>query len=130
MTFRSWKSRYCGIEELVGKTLTGIEKIDNDKLLFTTDKGAIYRMFHEQDCCEIVEIEEIIGDLDDLVGTPIGFAEAASGSNETGKYGDTSTWTFYKLATVKGHVTLRWLGSSNGYYSESVEFVCQKEADA
>ncbi|WP_458249914.1 hypothetical protein [Bacillus paranthracis] len=30
---------------------------------------------------------------------------------------------------MKGYVTLRWLGESNGYYSESVDFVQLENED-
>ena len=120
-------------DELAGKTLTEIENRDNRELLFTTSDGEIYRLYHSQDCCEDVSIEDICGDLKDLIGEPILLAEEIihePGKNPEGvnipKYQDFFTWTFYKLATNKGSVTIRWYGESNGYYSESVNFEKRK----
>ena len=112
---------YLNVDVLLGKTLLKIENKDNEELLFHTTDGEIYKMYHDQDCCESVGIEEIIGDLDDLINYPITMAEESSQEGES-DWGS-QTWTFYKFATNKGYVTIRWLGESNGYYSESVEFV-------
>ena len=116
-----------GIEVLKDKVLSNIEKIDNDELYFHTDNGEKYKMHHYQDCCESVWIEDIIGDLDDLLGEPILMAEEVSEDDPDAS--ESGTWTFYKLATIKGYVTIRWYGSSNGYYSESVDFYKIDEDD-
>lgn len=110
--------------DLKGKTVLDIDK-SSDEITFVTDSGK-YKMYHSQDCCESVSIDEIHGDLDDLIGSPILLAEeVTSGENPPGvtkDYQDSFTWTFYKLSTINGSVTIRWYGSSNGYYSESVSF--------
>ena len=57
-------------EILKGKTLKDIQRGDRE-LAFVTDGGETYRMCHLQDCCEDVYIEDICGDLDDLIGSEI-----------------------------------------------------------
>ena len=116
-------------EELVGKTLTSIAHIKESQrwcehIVFTADDGKEWRMWHDTDCCESVEVEDISGNLADLIGSPILMAEEVTSKEGTAKeaYDDSFTWTFYKLATVKGSVTIRWYGTSNGYYSEKVSF--------
>ncbi len=120
-----WYDQIGKIEDMVGKTFTSIEN-KGDELLFHCEEGT-FRFFHDQDCCESVCIDDIVGDLDDLVGTPLLSAEEVSNSGLSAKsqYEDSFTWTFYKFATVKGYVDVKWYGSSNGYYSESVnlEFI-------
>ena len=57
-------------ESLKGKTLVDV-KVNIDTIEFETDKGEKYEMFHDQNCCESVSIEEIIGDMKDLLNVPI-----------------------------------------------------------
>lgn len=112
-------------EDLKGKTLQSITHTE-DTMTFTDTEGTQYQLYHYQDCCENVTIEDIIGDLDDLIGTPILKAEENTSNDNpediTKEYQESFTWTFYNLATIKGYVTIRWYGESNGYYSESVDF--------
>lgn len=111
------------VSELQGKTLTDIKNYSNEELVFTTSEGERYLMFHKASCCEEVYLDDICGDLEDLLGSPLVEAEEVSGEEpEVGDSYKSYTWTFYKFRTMKGSVTLRWFGSSNGYYGESVNF--------
>jgi hypothetical protein len=112
---------------LQGKIITKIEKSeDNYELTFTLDNNKKYLLSHNQDCCESVYIEDICGDLDDLLNSPILLAEEINNVNRKpveNDCGGSWTWTFYKLSTIEGSVTIRWYGTSNGYYSEDVDFI-------
>jgi hypothetical protein len=113
------------ISELVGKTLKEVKHqdlggYDGERIDFITEDDEVYRMTHFQSCCESVYIEDINGDLQDLVGTPI--LHASEDSNETNDRCDLVGWTFYNIRTIKGSVNIRWNGSSNGYYSIDVDF--------
>jgi hypothetical protein len=117
-----------GIDALLGKTLTRAEVRNEDtEITFEAEDGSCFLMYHYQDCCESVYVESVVGDLSDLIGSPILQAEEVvqmSGDDASleGRGDESFTWTFYKLATIKGSVTIRWYGGSNGYYSESVTF--------
>lgn len=118
-------STSLAFSSLVGKTLTHVIN-EGDKIVFIVSPTETYKLEHWQDCCEYVSVESIVGDLSDLIGAPLLKAEEVSGETpadykfefEPASY----TWTFYKLATIKGYVDIRWLGTSNGDYSEAVNF--------
>jgi hypothetical protein len=151
-----WDDEDVAFSTLLGKTLTKAEVSSNgEEIVFETTDGERFIQYHSQDCCESVRVEDVAGDLSDLIGSPILLAEETSSSG-TADYDwskddspkvatgwpegipvpeylpDSFTWTFYKLATIKGSVTIRWLGKSNGYYSEEVSMrkVTQSDKEA
>lgn len=112
---------YPNINEMIGLTFTRVRTNEHrDELYFECADGTQFRFYHDQGCCESVSIEEIIGDLSDVENSPLLMAEEVVSSQEEPENYESCTWTFYKFATVKGYVTVRWLGTSNGYYGEGV----------
>ena len=112
-----------GLDMMRGKTFAKVVA-DGDEMLFETAHGERFVFGHDQDCCESVYIEDITGDIEDLVGEPLLLVEEVSGETPADfdpDAHDSYTWTFYKFATRKGYVDVRWLGESNGYYSERVD---------
>lgn len=119
-----WMGANKGLNRMVGQVFDRVEA-NGEELVFENETEK-YVFYHEQGCCESVQIEDICGDLHDLVGSPLMMAAEVDNEPEPGFGADewqpeSYTWTFYKFATTKGYVTVRWLGTSNGYYSESVD---------
>ena len=116
------------VSDIVGKTPIKIET-DNDEYIFMQfSDNTVCRFYHEQDCCENVTIEDINGDWNDLIGNPIFVSDVRVSDGPNDDEYDSNTWTFYTFRGIGGSVDVRWHGSSNGYYSESVNFQIQAEA--
>ena len=120
-------------KDILGKTINKITMtkdssigggLVSDEILFETDDGKKYRMYHSQNCFEDVHIDEIVSNLSDIIGDELLIAESVSQeASDCEKCNDEScSWTFYRFGTFNGSVTIRWFGSSNGCYSEEVEF--------
>lgn len=122
----SYAERHPAFESLLGKTFSNVSR-HGDVIRFDADDGEIFALYHQQYCCESVYIESIVGALDDLIGSPILRAEAVSNEGDLpppkplDDNSCTYTWTFYKLATIKGSVDIRLFGESNGCYAETAE---------
>ena len=120
MGYMDWESS-AKIEDMRGKVFTSIRNEDTELVFENATERFVF--FHQQDCCEHVSIEDVCGDLQDLVGEPLLLAEEVQGETPVDfneREYESVTWTFYKFATRKGYVDVRWLGESNGYYSEGV----------
>lgn len=115
------------IKELQGATLIRAVAVGDDEIVMVTSDGLEVTFYHAQDCCESVTIEDVNGDWQDLIGTPLLVAEVRTDQPDTlnSNY-DSVTYTFYTFRTIKGSVDVRWCGASNGYYSEAVNTKTRK----
>ena len=116
------------MKSVVIRSIDGMEK-GSEEIIFNTECGRQFKMFHMQYCGENVYLDDICGDPDDLIGCEIlHFEERTNRGDEDSEdkpscYSGSFTWTFYDIQTSKGSVNLKWLGESNGYYSEDVWFL-------
>lgn len=107
------------ISQLIGKVINKIDR-NNEDLTISTSDGFVYTMSPASDM--VFTTLDIVGDIEDLLRTPIVSAyDSTGGSAAGGKH------TFYIFRTFKGDVTLCWKCSGNGYYSEEIKFKCIKE---
>jgi len=117
-------------DTLQGKTISKVvEDTNYDTVDFFTTDGGHFHMEHFQDCCESVYLADVAGGtLDALVGQKILSAYVETNEDLPAPDGDTwvddcQMWTFYTIRTMFHTLTLRWFGSSNGYYSVDVNFM-------
>ena len=109
---------------MIGAVITSITgSVGSEKMIFHSKDGRKFVFEHWQSCCENVSIDDICGDISDLLNSPLLEAEEVSNVDGPKVEYESYTWTFYRFSTARGSVTVKWLGTSNGYYSESVSFV-------
>lgn len=116
----------CHIQEptdFVGKVLSEVSGLYkySEQICFIAEDGSEYVMYHSQNCCEEVSVEDVECDVEDFEGAVVLSFEESTAQEEDEEW--RCTWTFYTIDTTKGRLWIRWNGESNGHYSERVSFV-------
>ena len=112
-------SQAINIEQIKGMTITAVVYKESGESLLIHLNTHVLEMLHHQDCCETVYLADVVGSFEDLIGYPLLEVSETIVNNEL--IGESSTASYYNFNTVKASVQLRWVGESNGYYSETVD---------
>jgi len=122
MDANKYEKKIVDFDALVGEVLEAIDvDKEKDQILFTTRSGRQFLIHHEQDCCETVEIVGQDGCFLKLVGKPIVEAREIAIDTSDDDNSDSQTTTTLVFRVDGETVISRWVGDSNGYYSESVD---------
>lgn len=106
---------------LIGATIRKVKgmKSGSSEVVLKMDRRTL-TMGHRQSCCESVELIDVCGDPDGLIGGIIGVFEVRVGTRtkmkkQRGWLSETTEdavawkeYTFYEIRTSRGDVTLRW----------------------
>ena len=107
------------VEQLKGMTITAVAyKEENESLLIHLNTHVL-EMIHRQDCCETVYLADVVGNFEDIIGYPL--LEVSESIVSTPTADESTTASYYNFKTVKANVQLRWVGESNGFYSETID---------
>ena len=120
-------SQAINIDEIKGMTITAVVYKETDESLLIHLNTHVLEMLHHQDCCETVYLADVVGSFEDLIGYPL--LEVSESIVYTNSADLSSTATYYNFNTVKASVQLRWVGESNGYYSETVDYYLYPAGD-
>lgn len=107
-------------EQIQGMTITAVVYKEVSESLLIHLNTHVLEMIHHQECCETVYLADVVGSFEDLIGYPLLEVSESFVDIESEGY-ESSTASYYNFRTVKASVQLRWIGESNGYYSETVD---------
>ena len=112
-------SQAINIDKIKGMTITAVVYKETDESLLIHLNTHVLEMLHHQDCCETVYLADVVGSFEDLIGYPL--LEVSESIVDIATADMSSTASYYNFKTIKASVQLRWVGESNGYYSETVD---------
>lgn len=107
---------------LVGEVLTHVDVLGEEGIMLTTESGRRIKIYHEQDCCEHVRIVGTDGEWKDLYGKVIDEVDHKAVQSDVALCESKTDSTLTFKAGYKTVIS-RWIGESNGYYSESVDLM-------
>lgn len=111
------------MDSMIGQKVLSISKSFDALHLELENHRCVFE--HIQDCCESVTLEDWEYYEEDFQNAVIHDIEWVS--NDDPDACESGTWTFLKIRTSKGYAWFRWYGTSNGYYSEGVDFRAYKK---
>lgn len=110
------------ITDAIGRKIVSVY-VNSEMINLNFADGGYIQLYHEQDCCESVWLEnhkEVGEELKRMVGQTIRVFKERT-THSVGGYSDSVTCTFYTIRTDMESCDFMFRGESNGYYSERVD---------